>query len=163
MPDPAIDPLPKSAQRVQDILDEHNLSLQVVEFPESTRTSQEAADAIGCELAQIAKTLVFRRMRTDKPVLVIASGANRVNEKALRGHLGEKAEKADAEYAQEHTGYAIGGIPPVGHVEAIETFIDEDLLTHECIWAAAGTPHAVFRLTPQALVEITGGDIISVK
>ena len=113
------DPLPRSAQRVQSILDEHNLSLQVVEFPESTRTSQEAADAIGCEIAQIAKTLVFRTKRTDKPVLVIASGANRVNEKALRDHLGEKVEKADADYAQEHTGYAVGGIPPVGHVEAI--------------------------------------------
>lgn len=157
------DPLPRSAQRVQSVLDDHNLSLQVVEFPDSTRTSQEAADAIGCELAQIAKTLVFRKKRSDTPVLVIASGANRVNEKALRDHLGEKVEKADADYAQEHTGYAIGGIPPVGHVEAIETYIDEDLLSHECIWAAAGTPHAVFRLTPQALVEITGGDIISVK
>lgn len=157
------DPLPRSAQRVQSVLDDHNLSLQVVEFPDSTRTSQEAADAIGCELSQIAKTLVFRKMKSGKPVLVIASGANRVNEKALRDHLGEKVEKADAGYVQEHTGYAIGGIPPVGHVEAIETFIDEDLLTHECIWAAAGTPHAVFRLTPQALVEITGGDIVSVK
>ncbi len=157
------DPLPRSAQRVQSILDEHNLALQVVEFDESTRTAQEAADAIGCEVAQIAKSLVFRTKRTDKPVLVIASGANRVNEKTLRDHIGEKIEKADADYAQEHTGYAIGGIPPVGHVEAIETFIDEDLLTHECIWAAAGTPNAVFRLTPQALVEITGGEIVSVK
>lgn len=163
MSDPAIDPLPKSAQKVQSVLDEHNLSLQVVEFPNSTRTAQEAAEAIGCEVAQIAKSLVFRRKETGAPLLVVASGANRVNEKALKELLGEKVEKADADYVQEHTGYAIGGIPPVGLIEPLETFIDEDLLTHEIIWAAAGTPHAVFSLTPQALVEITGGDIISVK
>ena len=163
MSDPAIDPLPKSAQRVQNILDEHNLSLQVVEFPDSTRTAQEAADVIGCELSQIAKSLVFRRRDTGAPLLVIASGANRVSEKAIKELIGEKVEKADAAYAQERTGYAIGGIPPVGLLEPMETFIDEDLLSHEVIWAAAGTPHAVFSLTPQALVEITGGDIISVK
>lgn len=163
MSDPATDPLPKSIHRVQNILDEHNLTLQLVEYPEGDLSAEEAADAIGCEPEQIAKSLVFRRMKSGKPILVIASETNRVNEKALKAVVGEKVERAEDEYAEEHTGYSVDGIPPVGLVESIETFIDEDLLTQELIWAAAGTPRAVFSLTPQALVEITGGDIISVK
>jgi prolyl-tRNA editing enzyme YbaK/EbsC (Cys-tRNA(Pro) deacylase) len=154
--------LSKSAQRMQEALDAHGLKLNVVEFPDSTRTAQEAADAIGCELSQIAKSLVFRR-QSGNPVLVIASGANRVNEKAMKALLGEKIGKAEAEYVQEQTGFAIGGIPPVGHSMPIETFIDEDLMRHEIIWAAAGTPHAVFSLQPAMLVELTGGRVVSVK
>lgn len=156
------EPLSKSAQRVQAALEAHGLSLSVVEFPESTRTSQEAADAIGCELGQIAKTLVFKK-QSGAPVLIIASGSNRVNEKAIKALLGEKIEKADADYVLEHTGFVIGGIPPVGHTEKMETLIDEDLLGYEAVWAAAGTPHAVFSLKPSELVEITGGKVAAVK
>lgn len=154
--------LSKSARRVQEILNARGLTLNVVEFPDSTRTAQEAADAIGCDVAQIAKSLIFRR-QSGKPVLVIASGSNRVNEKAMKTLLGEKIEKADAEYVLEQTGYAIGGIPPVGHSEPIETYIDEDLMRHEVIWAAAGTPHAVFSLQPAMLAEVTGGSVVPVK
>lgn len=152
----------KSAQRFQEALDKLGFFLSVVEFPESTRTSQEAADAIGCGLGQIAKSLVFKR-HSGAPVLVIASGANRVNEKALRALLGEKTEKASADFVAERTGFAIGGIPPVGHAEKIETYIDEDLMQYETIWAAAGTPHAVFRLKPEELVAMTDGKVVSIK
>lgn len=149
--------------RFQSFLTSRSLPYEIKEFPSSTRTSQEAADAIGCTLAQIAKSLLFRRKTTGSPVLVIASGANRVNEKALKVLLGEKIEKADADFVLEKTGFAIGGIPPVGHIGQIEAFIDEDLMGFEVIWAAAGTPHAVFSLTPQALAQITGGRVIPVK
>ncbi len=155
--------LPKSAQRVQDALDTFNLSLTVVEMPDSTRTAKEAADALRCTVAQIAKSLIFRGAETGRPILIIASGANRVNEKAVGRLVGEKLARADADFVQEHAGYAIGGIPPVGHASFIATYIDEDLLQYDEIWAAAGTPHAVFALTPDILKTITGGHVISVK
>jgi prolyl-tRNA editing enzyme YbaK/EbsC (Cys-tRNA(Pro) deacylase) len=155
--------LPKSAQRVQAALCAYNLALSVVEFPDSTHTAKEAADAIGCQVCQIAKSLVFKRHTTGTPVLIIASGSNRVNEKTLKALLGEKIDKADADFVQEQTGYAIGGIPPVGHIKPIETFLDEDLMGYDVIWAAAGTPHAVFSVTPAALAEITGGRVICIK
>ena len=153
----------KSAARVQEELDKFGLALNVVEMQESTRTSQEAAYAVGCLVGQIAKSLVFKGKTTGAPVLVIASGANRVNEKKIAGHVGEAITKPDADYVLAKTGYAIGGIPPVGHIEKLPCFIDEDLLQYEEIWAAAGTPFAVFKLTPAQLVAMTGGKIISVK
>ena len=152
-----------SAQRVQSALNEHNLELRVVELPGSTRTSQEAADTIGCEVSQIAKSIIFRGKESETPILVIASGENRVSERKLKSVVGEKVEKPDAEFVLEETGYAIGGIPPVGHKNDIVTYIDEDLMDHKVIWAAAGTPNAVFSLTPQELLEITNGEIIDVK
>lgn len=155
--------LPKSAQRVQDALDTFNLSLTVAEMPDSTRTAQEAADALHCTVAQIAKSLIFRGAETGRPILIIASGANRVNEKSVGRLVGEKLARADADFVQTHTGYAIGGIPPAGHASPIATYIDEDLLQYDEIWAAAGTPHAVFALTPDILKTITGGRVISVK
>jgi len=155
--------LRKSARRVQEALDRFGLELSVVEFAESTRTSQEAADAIGCSLGQIAKSLIFMGKQSREPVCVVASGANRVDEKKLRARLGEKVEKADAGFVLERTGYAIGGIPPVGHASPIRTLIDEDLLGYETVWSAAGTPHAVFMLTPEDLVAITGGEVIDLK
>jgi prolyl-tRNA editing enzyme YbaK/EbsC (Cys-tRNA(Pro) deacylase) len=154
--------LKKSAERVQDVLDGFGLNLEVVELTASARTSQEAADAIGCIVSQIAKSLVFRGKTSQKPFLVIASGANRVNEKALKEHTGEKLEKADADFVLEHTGFVIGGVPPVGHKNPIDTFIDEDLMQYEEIWAAAGTPNAVFKLTPKILAGITNGKIIRI-
>ncbi|KPU45738.1 Cys-tRNA(Pro)/Cys-tRNA(Cys) deacylase YbaK [Oxobacter pfennigii] len=155
--------LSKSAEKVQAVLNEFGYELNVVELPDSTRTAQEAADAIGCTVSQIAKSLIFKGKVSQKPILIIASGTNRINEKAIKEITGEKLEKADADFVLEHTGFAIGGIPPLGHKNTIATFIDEDLLQYEEIWAAAGTPHAVFRLTPKILSEITKGNIINVK
>ena len=134
-----------------------------MEFSESTRTAQEAADAIGCTVGQIAKSLIFKGRTSQKPILIITSGANRVNEKTIKEYTGEKLKKADAEFVLEHTGFSIGGVPPVGHTKPLTTFIDEDLMQYEEIWAAAGTPNAVFKLTPKILAEMTKGRIIKVK
>jgi prolyl-tRNA editing enzyme YbaK/EbsC (Cys-tRNA(Pro) deacylase) len=156
------DPLPSSAQKVQAALDSLGLSLQVVSLPASTRTSAEAAQAVGCQVGQIAKSIVFRGQNSHRPVLVIASGSNRVNEKKIAAVLGEPLAKADADFVRQRTGFVIGGVPPLGHVERLETFLDEDLLQHEQIWAAAGTPYAVFRLAPADLLKMTGGRVMSI-
>lgn len=155
--------LSPSAQKVQNALAAQGLSLEVVELPGSTRTAVEAAQAIGCEVAQIVKSLIFKGKRSERPILVIASGINRVNEKGIEKLIGEPLGKADADFVRTHTGFVIGGVPPVGHLEHLETFIDQDLLQYQEIWAAAGTPHAVFRLTPQDLLKMTIGQVISVK
>jgi prolyl-tRNA editing enzyme YbaK/EbsC (Cys-tRNA(Pro) deacylase) len=136
---------------------------QVVEMPQTTRSAAEAADAIGCKVEQIAKSLIFKTRQTGAPILIIASGVNRVKEKKIETVLGERLDKADADFVRERTGFAIGGVPPLGHSSTLETFIDEDLLQHQEIWAAAGTPFAVFRLTPSDLVKMTGGRVIAVK
>lgn len=155
--------LSPSARRVQAYLDSFGIALEVVEFPSSTRTAQEAADSVGCHVAQIAKSLVFRRKDTSAPLLVIASGANRVDMAKVSALLGAPVAKADADFVREATGYAIGGIPPCGHARAIETILDIDLMDMEVIWAAAGTPNAVFRLTPSELEQITGGRAADIK
>ena len=155
--------LSTSAQRVQDALTKLGLTLQVVELPGRTRSAAEAAEAIGCTVGQIAKSLIFKTKGSERPVLVIASGPNRVNEKKIAALLGEKITKADADFVRQHTGFAIGGVPPVGHPGSIDTFIDEDLLAYDEIWAAAGTPHAVFRLSGEDLVRATGGQVVGVK
>ena len=156
-------PRKASAQRVQDALAARGFAFEVREFPESTRTSAEAAAAVGCDIGQIAKSLVFRAKASNRPVLVMASGANRVDEKAVARHLGEKIGRADADFVRERTGFSIGGVPPVGHSEAIVTLIDRDLLAYEEIWAAAGTPNAVFPLKPGDLAAISGGQVADVK
>src|SRR5262249_34274748 len=138
------------------------LTTEVIEFAETTKTSADAAQQIGCSVAQIAKSLIFRAKQSNRPVLVIASGVNRVDEKALEALLGEKIGQADAEFVRDKTGYAIGGVAPVGHASAPVTFIDEDLLKLESIWAAAGTPFAVFRLTPGDLKRLTGGTVAKI-
>ena len=153
-------PMRASALKVQEALAQLGRDFQVVEFDASTRTSADAAAAIGCTVGQIAKSLVFRAKPSGRPVLVMASGANRVNEKKVEVELGETLGKADAEYVRDKTGFVIGGVPPIGHAARPATFIDRDLLQFAEIWAAAGTPHAVFRLTPADLVEITGGKVI---
>ena len=117
-------PLKDSARRVQAALDAQGLALKVREFPASTRTSEEAAAAVGCAVAEIAKSLIFRARETGRPVLIIASGANRVDEKKIALLLGEKIERADPEFVRAKTGYAIGGIPPVGHLEPPVTLLD---------------------------------------
>ena len=154
--------LKPSAQRVQEAVNQLGFAFEVVEFSETTRTSADAAAAIGCEVAQIAKSLIFRGKTSDKAILVIASGVNRVNEKAIKEVLGEKIGRADADFVRDKTGFAIGGVPPVGHTQPLTTFIDEDLFNYETIWAAAGTPNAVFRLTPQELEQMTQGKVIKI-
>ncbi|MDT8974893.1 YbaK/EbsC family protein [Paenibacillus sp. chi10] len=141
-----MDELKNSAQIVQDKLAARGLPNQVVELPDSTRTAQEAANTIGCEISQIAKSIIFRRKAADLPLLIVASGTNRVNERAISYLLNEKIGKADADFVREHTGYVIGGVPPFAHKESIETLIDEELMKYEVIWAAAGHPKAVFSI-----------------
>jgi prolyl-tRNA editing enzyme YbaK/EbsC (Cys-tRNA(Pro) deacylase) len=155
--------LSSSAKKVQEVLKVLGLELQVVELQETTRTSADAARAVGCEVGQIAKSLVFRGQRTQRPILVIASGSNRVNEKRVGELISEPLGKADADFVRQKTGFVIGGVPPVGHAEKLEVFIDEDLLRYSEIWAAAGTPNAVFRLTPSDLVRMTEGRVIGIK
>lgn len=156
-------PLSPSAQKVQDALTTLGFgAMQVVELPGSTRTAVDAANAIGCTVAQIAKSLVFRAAHSGAGVLVIASGPNRVDTEKVAALLGEPLEKADADFVRAVTGFVIGGVPPVGHAQPLRTFIDRDLLQHDVIWAAAGTPRAVFRLLPADLVAMTGGEVIAV-
>jgi Cys-tRNA(Pro) deacylase len=155
--------LSASAQKVQDALRERGFSAPVVELSVSTRTAKEAAQAIGCRVEQIVKSLVFKGKQTNKPILVVASGQNRVNEKRLGELADEPIAKADADFVRQHTGFVVGGVPPVGHKEPLTTFIDEDLLQFSEIWAAAGTPFAVFQLTPTDLQAMTGGQVVSIK
>ena len=155
--------LSASAQKVQQALNELGLTLEVLELPASTRTAVEAAQAIGCNVGQIVKSLVFKAKRSKRPILVVASGANRVDEKKVENLFQEPLGKANAEFVRQYTGFAIGGVPPVGHTESLTTFIDEDLTQHEQIWAAAGTPHAVFCLSPGELEKMTQGKIVDIK
>ncbi|HMW55832.1 MAG: YbaK/EbsC family protein [Candidatus Accumulibacter phosphatis] len=147
--------LPDSAQRVADLLLRIGHGKPVVLLPASGRTSAEAAAGLGCSVAEIAKSIVFRRLSDDAAVMIIASGANRVDElkvAALVGPLG----KADAAFVRQRTGYAIGGVCPVGHCGQTLVLVDQDLLHFDRIWAAAGHPHAVFELTPGELLAMTG-------
>jgi prolyl-tRNA editing enzyme YbaK/EbsC (Cys-tRNA(Pro) deacylase) len=153
------DELSTSAMKVQAALTNLGLESQVSELPGSTRTALEAAQAVGCTVGQIVKSLVFRGRGSNKPVLALVSGGNRVDEKKLAALAGEAVEKAGADFARQHTGFAIGGVPPVGHAAVIETYVDEDLLQYEEVWAAAGTPHAVFPIRPADLVRASGGKV----
>lgn len=155
--------LSSSAQKIQDLLTAQGYDLVVIEHSESTRTAQEAADRAGCALGQITKSLIFRGKTSGKPILVLTSGANRVDEKLLAGYSGESVGRADADFVREVTGFAIGGVPPLGHLKPMEIFLDEDLLQYETIWAAAGTPNAIFELTPSQLQALTGGRPVRVK
>jgi prolyl-tRNA editing enzyme YbaK/EbsC (Cys-tRNA(Pro) deacylase) len=161
MTDPT--PLSPSAQKVQDALLACGVKLQVIELPDSTRTAQDAAQAIGCQVGQIVKSLVFRRQQSGQPVLILVSGMNRVDESRLAALIGEPIGKADAEFVHAQTGFAIGGVPPLGHDRSLETLIDEDLLQYSQIWAAAGTPNAVFCLEARDLSPLTGGKVVRIK
>ena len=154
--------LSPSAQRVQDALRGMGFGYEVIEFAQTTRTAAEAAAAVGCTVGQIAKSLIFKGRRSGRPLLVIASGANRVNEKAMQAVVGEPIEKPDADFVRQQTGFVIGGVPPLGHAAPLTIYIDEDLLQYDIIWAAAGTPNAVFRLAPADLLPMTGGQAIKV-
>ncbi len=156
-------PLSTSAQKIQDLLAEQGYNITVIEYAESTRTAQEAADRAGCTLGQITKSLIFRGKDSGKPILVLTSGANRVNEKRIAEYSGEHIVRADADFVRAVTGFAIGGVPPLGHAQKMETYLDEDLLQYATIWAAAGTPNAIFELTPAQLQSMTGGKSVGVK
>ena len=156
-------PLSANAQRVQDTLTNAGLTCRVQELPASTRTAQEAAAAIGCAVAQIVKSLVFRGMISALPYLVLTSGANRVNELRLGEWVSEPVEKPDASFVRAATGFPIGGVPPLGHDQPLRTFIDREFLAFDEIWAAAGTPNAVFPIAPADLIRITGGELVSLK
>lgn len=155
--------LSPSAQKVQDQIKSLGYDYTVIEHAESTRTAQEAADRAGCELGQIVKSLIFKGKESNKPILVLTSGANRVDEKRISEYAGEAIGRADADFARAVTGFAIGGIPPVGHLQKMETYLDEDFLQYETIWAAAGTPNAIFELKTADLQKMTGGKVVRVK
>ena len=155
--------LSPSAQKVQDALHDLGFDLTVIEHTESTRTAQEAAERVGVTLGQIVKSLIFKGKSSGKSILVLTSGANRVDEKRIKAYAGEKIERADADFVRAVTGYAIGGVPPIAHVRQMETYLDEDLLQYDLIWAAAGTPNAVFELTPNNLQKMTQGRVVRVK
>lgn len=152
--------LSKSAKKVQAFLEEQGLTLVVKELPESTRTAQNAADTIGCEVAQIAKSLIFKKQNEQQAVLIVASGKHQVDLQKVQDHLGFELERADARFVKDQTGFAIGGVPPVAHRIPSITVLDENLQQHDTIWAAAGTPNAVFELTAQHLAKLTGGEWI---
>ncbi len=152
-----------SAKRVQEFLTDNGFPFDVKELPGSTRTAQEAAESIGCTVSQIAKSIVFRNTETDKPVLVIASGSNRIDVKKIETSTGLKIGKADGRYVKEKVGYAIGGVPPVGHNESLYTILNPDLKKYGIIWAAAGTPFAVFQLNPADLETLTKGKWVDLK
>jgi prolyl-tRNA editing enzyme YbaK/EbsC (Cys-tRNA(Pro) deacylase) len=153
--------LPASAQRVADLLTRIGHAQPVVLLPASGRTSAEAAAGLACPVAEIAKSIVFRRLADDRAVIVVASGAHRVDEEKVAARVGALG-KADARFVREHTGYAIGGVCPIGHVEKTILLVDQALLQFDGIWAAAGHPRAVFRLSPGELVAMTGGQVADV-
>lgn len=151
-----------SLERVRRALAEAGLEGELVELPDSTRTAQDAAGAVGCEVGAIVKSLVFRGANSGAAYLVLTSGSNRVDTGVLGKLLGEELKLADAEFVRAHTGFSIGGVAPVGHLNPIRAIVDRDLLLHSEIWAAAGTPNAVFRLTPAQLQQLVGDRVMQV-
>ena len=157
-----MDILSRSARIIQDVLSEKGINFKVIELSESTRTAQDAANALGCEIGQIVKSLIFKIQESNEPILILASGPNRVNEEKIALQLGKKITKADADFTREVTGFAIGGIPPLGHKQKIKTFIDHDLFKFDELWAAAGTPNAVFSVKSSDLQMLTDGTIVAI-
>jgi len=149
-------------QKFSDILKQKKLNSEVIVFSESTRTAADAASTLKCELAQIAKSIIFKSAE-NKAILVIASGINRVDTNKIAKILNTKISKADADFVKNQTSYTIGGVPPFGFPQDITTIIDEDLLKLPLIWAAAGTPNSVFSLIPSKLVEITQAPVFPIK
>jgi len=153
----APDVLPASAQRVQQALAAAGLDARVVELTVAARTAQQAADALGIGVAQIAKSLIFRASLSGRAVLVIAAGDRRVSEPCIAGLLGEPIERAQPEFVREHAGFAIGGVAPLAHAQTMVTFVDDSLWRFDTVWAAGGTPHCVFPITPDELLRVSGG------
>lgn len=157
-----MEPQAARAKQVQETLRGLGVESRVVEFSSSTKTAQQAAEAIGCTPSQIAKSLVFCGVETGRGVLVIASGARRVDEELIGRLVGEPIRRADAQFVREITGYAIGGVPPVGHAGPLEVIVDESLFAFPEVWAAAGTPNSVFCITPAELARVAGGRVAAV-
>ncbi len=154
-----MDALTGSEARVADELSRLGMASEVRVMPASTRSAADAAAAVGCDVSQIVKSVIFRSVPDDEPILVLASGINRVDEGLLAEIVGGPVERATAEFVRARTGYAIGGVPPVGHVQQIPAYLDEDLLAHPVVWAAAGSPRAVFSVAPTDLVRVTGAKV----
>jgi prolyl-tRNA editing enzyme YbaK/EbsC (Cys-tRNA(Pro) deacylase) len=151
----------ESVERVRAALAKAGHADTISEFPEGTRTSQDAANAVGCTVAQIAKSIVLRS--GEQVVLVVASGPNRVDLAKIAAAIGAPVKSADGRWVRDVTGFAIGGVPPVGHTANVRIFIDADLMALDLVWAAAGSPRHVFRTTPQELARMTGGEVMEVK
>jgi prolyl-tRNA editing enzyme YbaK/EbsC (Cys-tRNA(Pro) deacylase) len=151
----------QSVQRVADALVAAGIEPEIVELSDSTRTAEEAAAAIGTSVPRIVKSLVF--LADDAPILALVSGSNRLDTDRLGAALGRTIARADAATVRSATGFAIGGVPPLGHVTALDVLIDRDLLQYDVVWAAAGTPHAVFRIRPDALVSATNARVVDLK
>ena len=153
----------EGVRRVRAALVERGLAPDLVELSQTARSATDAAAALGCRVEQIVKALIFRGAETGGSVLVLASGPNRVDEGRLAQWLSEPARKADAAFVREKTGFAIGGVPPVGHLESPVVFLDEDLMAHDKVWAAAGHTHVVFGVAPEDLLRATGARVVGVK
>lgn len=147
-------------ERVRAALRRHGVNTEILEFPQGTRTARDAAEAIGTAVGQIVKSLVF--VAGDEPVLILVSGAHLADTEKLGRLLGTPVQRADADVVRQATGFAIGGVAPVGHIAPLTTLIDENLLRYEVVYAAAGTPFAVFPITPADLVRVTGGRVADV-
>jgi len=154
--------LSPSAAKVQEAIASLGLANRVFELPHPVRTAAEAAAAVGCDVRQIAKSIIFMTVNTKRPVLVVTSGANRVNEETLATLVGEPLARGSAAFVREQTGYAIGGVPPLAHRQQLETFLDLDLMGLDEIWAAAGHPNALFRVTPDELLQMSNARVVSV-
>lgn len=152
----------RGPQRVREALARLGVEAEVVTLPTSTRTAAEAARAVGCDLGQIAKSLVFRGRGTAKPVLVVASGVHRVDLATVADSCGEEIERPDADFVRRVTGFAIGGVPPVGHRQRLETYLDEALFLYATVWAAAGSPSSLFAVDPRELERVTGAPRLAV-
>jgi len=155
--------LSKNAKIVQDALGRYGLEDSVIELPDSTRTAEEAARAIGCQIGQIVKSLIFKTKRKEVPILALTSGANRVDERKIENQIGEPLGKANADFVRSATGFSIGGVPPIGLINKVPTYIDQDLMLYDVVWAAAGTPNAVFRINPTELKRITQAIVCDLK
>ena len=152
----------ETLNKFKNILNQFGINEEITQFEESTKTSQQAADALHIKIDQIGKSIVFKT-ESEKFVLVIASGANRINEQIIEAEVKEKLVKTNAEEIKSFTGYTIGGIPPFGHDNPLKIFIDSDLLKFEYIFCAGGTPNSIFKINQQKMIEITGGKVMKVS
>jgi prolyl-tRNA editing enzyme YbaK/EbsC (Cys-tRNA(Pro) deacylase) len=144
-------------------IEELHLDNDIINFEQTTKTAKDAAFALKCKVEQIVKSLVFKKKNKDEPIIILVSGSNRVDENKVSKIIGYEIEKADADFVKEKTGYAIGGVPPIGHKEKIDIYMDKDLLKFDFVWAAAGTPNSVFKIGSKTLLEISKAKTIEVK
>jgi prolyl-tRNA editing enzyme YbaK/EbsC (Cys-tRNA(Pro) deacylase) len=161
-PGDVVNGLPPAAERVRRAAEAIGLTISVKVMPAATRTAEEAAAACGCTVGQIIKSLIFKGKESERPYLLLVSGTNRVNEKAVGARLGEAIVRPDADFVRTATGFAIGGVAPIGHTPPLVPYLDAALLQYGTVWAAAGTPNAVFEVDPKALRDSTGAVVLEV-